>query len=204
MAADTGLAVLHSKGGVWIDGNEAPDSIVVAAGDLIETRPGSIANLDVDGSSVLIQAESVVKFNGDSLTLEHGSISVGTSKLMSVHVDCLRVVPVANEWTQYDVTNVNGTVQVAAHKSDVNIDRGASLRKASSENNASQSATVREGQQASRDVSEACGAATRPGGATSSVNPKWIEIAGGGAGVLVLCLLLCKGASGKNLSPSQP
>jgi hypothetical protein len=204
MAADTGLAVLHSQGGVWIDGSEAPNTIVVTAGDLIETKPGAIANLDVDGSSVLIQAESVVKFNGDSLTLEHGSVSVGTSKLMSVHVDCLRVVPVSNDWTQYDVTNVNATVQVSARKNDVNIDRGASLRKSPPESAASPSATVHEGQEATRDATVACGGATRPGGATSGVNTKWIEIGAGAGGGILLCLLLCKGTSNKNISPSQP
>jgi hypothetical protein len=205
MAADTGLAVLHSKGGVWIDGSEAPDTIVVTAGDLIETKLGAMANLDVDGSSVLIQAESVVKFNGDSLTLEHGSVSVGTSKLMSVHVDCLRVVPVSNERTQYEVTNVNATVQVSARKSDVNIDRGASVRKPPPQGDAAQSATVHEGQQATREATSACGGPVRPGGATSGVNTKWLEIgAAAGGGVVALCLLLCKGTSNKNISPSQP
>ena len=75
----------------------------VVSGDLLETKPGSVANLDAEGSSVLIQPESVVKFQGNYLSLEHGSVSVGTSTSMSVHVNCIKVEPVSRERTQYDV-----------------------------------------------------------------------------------------------------
>jgi len=205
MAADTGSAILHSNGGVWINGSEAPDSTAVVPGDLLETKPGSVANLGTDGSAVLIQPESVVKFNGDSLTLEHGSVSVGTSKSMSVHIDCIRVVPVSNEWTQYDVTDVNGTVQAAARKKDVNIQLAASVRRPSPESAVSQSATVREGEQATRDAAAACGTVKGPSEAARGLNKKWIEVGGGvGGGVILLCLLLCHGKNPPQVSPWQP
>ena len=204
VAAETGSAILRSSGGVWINGSEARDSTAVAPGDLLETKPGSVANLDADGSAVLIQPESVVKFNGDSLTLEHGSVSVGTSKAMSVHVDCIRVVPVSNDWTQYDVTHVNGTVQAAARKKDVNIQLAASVRKPTPES-AIQSASVHEGEQATRDATAACGAVKSPSEAGSSLNSKWIEIgAGAVGGVLLLCILLCRGKNPPQVSPVQP
>jgi hypothetical protein len=203
-AADAGSAIVHSNGGVWVNGAEVADSTTVFSGDVLETKPGFVANLDAEGSSVLIQGESIVKFEANSLTLEHGSVSVGTSTSMSVHVNCIKVEPISNDRTQYDVTDVSGKVQVAANKNDVNITQGGALRKASSEGNSSQSATVHEGQKATRDESTACGAAYRPGGASSGLNTKWIEIGGAGAGVLVLCLLLCKGSGSSNVSPSQP
>jgi hypothetical protein len=202
-AADTGSAVLRSEGGVRVNGFEVAGTTVVFPGDLLETKPGFVANLDAEGSSVLIQPESVVKFQGNYLSLEHGSVSVGTSTSMSVHVNCIKVEPVANERTQYDVTDTSGTVQVAAHKNDVNITQSGALQKASKEGNSSQSATVHEGQQATRDESTACGAALRPGGAGHALNTRWLEIgAGAGGGILLLCLLLCKGST--PISPSQP
>jgi len=67
MAADTGSAILRSTGGVWVNGMEVADSSAVFPGDLLETKPGFIANLDAEGSSILIQGESVVKFQGSSL-----------------------------------------------------------------------------------------------------------------------------------------
>lgn len=204
-AADTGSAVLHSDGGVWVNGFEIAGSTVVFPGDSIETKPGFVANLDAEGSSVLIQSESIVKFQSTFLTLEHGSVSVGTSTSMSVHVNCIKVEPVSTERTQYDVADVNGTVQVAAHKNDVNITQGGALRKESTQSGSSQSATVHEGQQASRDESAACGAAARPGTPSNPTNTKWLEIGGAaGGGVLVLCLLLCRGSKSSNISPSQP
>jgi hypothetical protein len=79
LAADTGSAIVHSNGGVRVTGAEVPDSTTVFAGDLLETKPGFMANLETEGSSVLIQGESVAKFQGNYLPLEHGSVSVGTS-----------------------------------------------------------------------------------------------------------------------------
>lgn len=76
LAADTGSAILHSEGGVWLNGTEISGSTAVFPGDSVETKPGFVANLDAEGSSVLVQGESIVKFQGDSLTLEH----VGASR----------------------------------------------------------------------------------------------------------------------------
>jgi hypothetical protein len=203
-AADTGSAVLRSEGGVWVNGMEVAGSTVVFSGDLIETKPGFVANLDAEGSAVLIQPESVIKFQGTFLTLEHGGVSVGTSTAMSVHMNCIKVEPVSLERTQYDVADSSGTVQVAAHKSDVNITQGG-LQKTAPDSKSSQSATVHEGQQATRDESTACGAAARPGGAVHGLNPRLLEVGGGaGVGVLVLCLLLCKGSKPASVSNEMP
>ena len=208
VAADTGSAVLHSEGGVWVNGSEVAGSTVVFPGDLLETKPGFVANIDDEGSSVLVQPESVVKFQGTFLSLEHGSVSVGTSTSMSVHVSCIKVEPVSSERTQYDVADVSGTVQIAAHKNDVNITVGGvggALQKTNPQSGSALSAVVHEGQQATREESVACGAAPRPGSAGNGLNTKWLEIGGGvGVGVLVLCLLLCKGTGPSSVSPSQP
>jgi hypothetical protein len=205
-AAETGSAVLRSAGGVWVNGSEVAGSTVVFPGDLLETKPGFVANLDAEGSSVLIQPESIINFQGTFLSLEHGSVSVGTSTSMSVHVNCLKVEPVSNDRTQYDVADISGTVKVAAHKNNVNITLGGVLQKASKQGTtSSQPATVHEGEQATRDEATACGLAPRPGGAASGLNTKWVEIgAGAGGGVLLLCILLCKGSGHSSVSPSQP
>jgi hypothetical protein len=204
-AADTGSAILRSAGGVWVNGNEIAGSTTIFSGDSLETKPGFVANLDVEGSSVLIQPESIVKFHGTYLTLEHGSVSVGTSTGMSVHVNCIRVEPLSNDRTQYDVADVTGKVEVAAHKDDVKITQTGSLHKPSAENSASSSSVVHEGQQGSRDESQACGAASPPESPAHGLPTKWIEIGGGaGAGVVVICLLLCKGKQKTNASPSDP
>ncbi|MGB9284136.1 MAG: hypothetical protein WCB59_08965, partial [Candidatus Sulfotelmatobacter sp.] len=54
-AGDTGSAILHSEGGVWLNGMEMSGSAAIFPGDSVETKPGFVANLDAEGSSVLIQ-----------------------------------------------------------------------------------------------------------------------------------------------------
>jgi len=203
-AGDAASAVVHSTGGVWVNGAEVADSTSIFPGDVLETKPGFVAELDAAGSAVLIRPESIVKFEGPSLSLEHGSVSVGTSTSMRVHVNCIRVEPVSNDRTQYDVTDTSGRVHVAASKNDVNITQNA-LRKTSANSASSQSASVHEGEQATRIEATSCGAPARPGTAGSGMNTKWLEIGGGAAGgVLVLCLLLCKSSGQSSVSPSQP
>jgi hypothetical protein len=190
----TGAAILHTQGGVWVNGYEATDSSAVFPGDLLETKAGSPANLSLDGSTVLIQPESVAKLQTNLLELDHGSVFVGTSKSFKVRVNCLTVVPVLNEWTQYEVNNLNGNVQVAARKDDVNVDRGTDRRTPSANPESSHGSTVHETEQKSFDLSGICGAPAQPTGASSSLNPKWIAAGAAGAGLLV-CVLVCRGGS---------
>src|SRR5260370_29415882 len=122
---------------------------------------------------------------------------------MSVVVDCIKVEPVSKERTQYEVTDFNGTVQVAARKSNVNIIQGGALQKTSKESTPSQSATVHEGQQATRHEAAVCGAPPRPGGAASGMNTKGLESGvGGGGSFVVLCLRLCNCSRSTHLCPA--
>lgn len=200
----SGGAILHTQGGVWVNGYEAHDSSAVFAGDIIETKPGSSANLSLEGSTILIAPESVSKFQGDLLELDHGGVSVATSRGFKVRVNCILVVPVLNEWTQYAVTDFNGTVQVAARKLDVNVEHERGRGKEAPEIQPSQQqASVHEGEQKSYGETEVCGAAARPASAMQRISPKWI--AAGAAGAAVLILLLVQGGSPKTpASPSQP
>jgi hypothetical protein len=207
LLGQTASAILHSQGGVWVNGYEARDSSAVFSGDILETRPGFSANLSLEGSAALIQPESVTKFQGDLLELDHGGVAVETSRSFKVRVHCITVTPVSNEWTKYEVANVNGSVEVAARKSDVNVEIEMGHRKPAG-SAASQGGTVHEGEQHSYDESELCGAPGRLTSAASALNPKWIAIGAGaiGSGILICVVLLCP-SSGKSpppLSASRP
>jgi hypothetical protein len=207
--SETGGAILHTQGGVWVNGYEAKDSSAVFPGDLVETKPGSPANLSLDGSTVLIQPESVARLQSNLLELDHGSAFVGTSKSFKVKVNCITTTPVVNQWTQYEVTDVNGNIQVASRKEDVNVERELNRHKPSpltpaSVTDDSHGASVHEGEQKSFDESELCGAPDRIKGASMGLSPKWIAAGAvaGGTGIL-LCVLLCGGGS-KPISSSAP
>lgn len=204
----SGGAILHTNGGVWVNGYEAHDSSAVFPGDVIETKPGASANLSLDGSTVLLAPESVGKFQSDLLELDHGIVSVVTSKSFKVRVNCIRVIPVLNDWTQYVVTDLNGSVQVNAQKKDVNVEHEQNHGKLTPEKEAAEHehASVHEGEQKSYDESETCGAATPPSSPLSGISPKWIAAGAAGAGLLLCTLLHCFGGSGSNpeVSPSKP
>jgi hypothetical protein len=198
-------AILHTDGGVWVNGYEAHDSSAIFPGDLVETKPNASANLVLDGSTVLLAPETVGKFQGDLFELNHGVVSVVTTKSFKVRVNCIHVVPTANEWTQYVVSDLNGSVQVSAKKLDVNVEREQGRGKPTVEGDASQHASVHEGEQKSYDESEICGAPPQPSSATSGISPKWIATigGGGGGGILLICLVLhCFGGSQPSPKPS--
>jgi hypothetical protein len=123
---------------------------------------------------------------------------------MQVQVNCLTVVPVSTEWTQYEVTDVTGRVLVAAHKNDVKINREGGLAKLSKDPETASGAIVHEGEQNTREESVVCGAPPGPATAGNPLNPKWIAAgAAGGSGILIL-LLLHGGPSKPPVSFSKP
>lgn len=196
-----GGAILHSEGGVWVNGYEAHDSSAVFPGDLIETKPGASANLSVEGSTILLAPESVGKYENNIFELDHGVVSVVTTTSFKVRVNCIRVVPVENDWTKYVVADLNRTVQVSAQKKDVNVEHDQWRVKPTPENQAPQRASVHEGEQKSYDESEVCGAATPPTSPISGISPKWIAAGAGGAGLMLCVLLHCFGGGGGNKTP---
>jgi hypothetical protein len=196
LSAQTPSAIVHTQGGVWVNGYEAKDSSAVFSGDVIETRPDFSATLNLEGSSVSVQPESVVKFQGDAVELDHGSVSVESSTSFKVLVHCITVVPVANEWTQYEVVDLNGSVQVSARTKDVNVKWQRTGLKPSIPSAGAQQeqGSVHQGEQKKYDESEACGVPSRPNPGALP-NPKWIAAGAAGAGVLIWIVI--HGGGGK-------
>jgi hypothetical protein len=208
LPAQAGGAILHSDGGVWVNGYEAHDSSAVFPGDVIETKPGASANLVLDGSTVLLAPESVGKFQNDVFELDHGVVSVVTAKSYKVRVNCIRVIPVQDQWTQYVVSDLNRSVQVSAKKLDVNVEHERGRGKPTPETEATQRASVHEGEQKNYEENEICGAPAPPNGPLNGISPKWIAGGAAGAGLLLCVLLHCFGGSGggtqSQVSPSSP
>ncbi len=207
LSQDT-AAILRSNGvGVMVNKYPAPASIAVFDHDLIETQKNAKARIEARGSTADIHADSIVQFDGNELVLDHGSVSVNTSRGMRVRIGCLTVTPVnQDEWTQYDVIDVDGKVTVSALKDDVYIDAHSNNPKDAKQSGHSDRAIVREREQKSRE--EKCGAADlkTPGaiaGRGAIMNSPW-AIGAGVAGVgAALCFgLLCQGDD--PISPTKP
>ncbi len=186
-----------------MNGSEAVDSSPVFPGDRVEARPGFVADLDMEGSSVLIQPESILKFQGTYIELEHGSISVGTSASIGVHVSCLQVEPISSERTEYEVADRTGTVEVKAVKNDLKFTESGALKKTSKPEGPAPSEILHAGEEQSRQESS-CGRGPEAPKAGSAFPTKWVAIGGGVAGGIALCLVFCKGSSSPAASQSEP
>jgi hypothetical protein len=180
MAADSGAAMLYAKGTAWLNGSTIPHSSAIFPGDLVQTKPDSVANINAPGSSVTILSDSLVTFEGDAVSVEHGRVTVATSKGMSTHSGDVTVAPASNAWTEFEVNDVNGRVQIVARKGDVSISDG------------SQTSTLPQGQQTTRDSNKkkrTAGAAPAAAGAVLD-SPYAIGIGTAAVGGLVTWVLL--------------
>jgi hypothetical protein len=120
-AADSGAAMLYSDGAAWLNGGHVPKSSAIFAGDLVQTGADSAANIHAPGSSITVLGESLVQFEGTALKLEHGGVSVATSKGVMAIAGDVRVAPASNAWTEFNVIDTDGTVRIAARKGDLTI-----------------------------------------------------------------------------------
>jgi hypothetical protein len=120
-AADSGAAMLYADGAAWLNGSHVPKSSAIFAGDLLQTRSDSAANIHAPGSSITVLGDSLVQFEGASLKLEHGGVSVSTSKGVATNAGDVRVAPATSQWTEFNVTDTDGTVRIAARKGDLTV-----------------------------------------------------------------------------------
>lgn len=120
-AADSGAAMLYANGAAWLNGSHVPSSSAIFTGDLVQTRSDSAANIHAPGSSITVLGDSLVQFEGTSLKVEHGGVSVSTSKGVATTAGDVRVAPVSNAWTEFNVTDIDGTVRIAARKGDLTV-----------------------------------------------------------------------------------
>jgi hypothetical protein len=121
MAADSRAAMLHTNGTAWLNGSVIPKASAIFPGDLVQTRPDSVANINASGSSVAVLSDSLVTFEGEGMAVDHGSVTIATSKRMIARAGDVKVAPVGDAWTEFQVSQVDGKVQIIARKGDVSI-----------------------------------------------------------------------------------
>jgi hypothetical protein len=194
-----------SSGAVLLNRNPAPASSALFSDDYIETQKDALARIEASGSAADINPETILEFEGDELVLEHGSISVNTSRRMRVRVGCLIIEPVGDDWTHYEVVDVDGKVNVSALKHDVNINERSKNLERVSKRGHSDRVTVREGQQKTRD--DKCAAAEPqshgPIAAEAAIlNSIQAKVLGGAAVAALTCWALCHGDD--PVSPKDP
>lgn len=156
-AADSAAAMLYTNGTAWINGGTIPKSSAIFAGDLVETKSDSVANIKSSGTSVLVLSDSFIQYQGSAVKLEHGGMNVATSKGMGAQIGGLKVVPAAGAWTEFEVHDTDGSVRIIARKGDLTLI------------DASGTSTLSEGQETTRDETNEKGKKKKDRGAGGAV-----------------------------------
>jgi hypothetical protein len=120
-AAEQPAAMLYTHGTALLNGSTIAASSAIFSGDLVETNGSSAANINALGSIVLVLNDSLVRYQGQAVNLEHGGVSVSTSKLLATRAGTVVVSPAAGVWTEFEVRDVDGRVEIAARKGDLTI-----------------------------------------------------------------------------------
>jgi hypothetical protein len=202
IAADSGAAMLYADGAAWLNGSHVPKSSAIFSGDLVQTRSDSAANIHAPGSSVTVLGDSLVEFEGASLKVEHGGVAVSTSKGMATTAGDVRVAPASNAWTEFNVTDTDGTVRIAARKGDLTItdDQGTTTLQQGQETTRDEQSDQNDKGKKKNNRKQGVGAAPAAGGGVLN-SP--IAIGVGGAAILgVTIWVLVK--SDNPVSPSVP
>src|SRR6267378_5029094 len=120
-AADRPTAMVYSHGTALLNGHSIARSSAIFVGDLVQTNADSAANINASGSIVLVLNDSLVQYQDQAVKLEHGGITISTSKLLGTRAGDITVSPAASVWTEFEVTDVDGRVHIAARKGDLTI-----------------------------------------------------------------------------------
>jgi len=139
-SGDSAAAMLYTSGSAWLNGSAVPKSAAVFQGDLLQTKGDSTANIQANGSSVMVLADSLVKFEGPAIEIEHGGVRVTTSRGMEARAGDVTIRPTGTAWTEFQVVDVDGQVQIAANKGDLTVQDAQGT-----------TTTVTQGQQTTKD-----------------------------------------------------
>jgi hypothetical protein len=193
-ATDSDAAMLYTKGTAYLNGGEAPASSAIFPGDIVQTQTQSFVNINASGSNAMIYPESVVKFEGKTISLEHGRINVVTSQAMAVRAGDVIVTPASSAGGEYEVEDLDCSVKITAKRGDVIIDDGSAT-------------TLPQGQDTKRDESRnrkhrGCGGGAIPAGQGSVLNSTAARV--GTAAIIGGVLTWVFLQDDEPLSPSSP
>jgi hypothetical protein len=177
-AADQSPAMLYSHGSALLNGVNIPRSSAIFPGDLVQTTKDSVANINATGSTVLVLNESLVQYQGSTVKLEHGGVTVSTSKSLATRAEDVTVSPASGALTEFEVRDVDGTVRIMARKGDLTI-----------RDDSGTTSTLPQGQETTREEKKQGGGAAPAAGGGVLDSPVAIGIATGvivGVGAWVL------------------
>lgn len=123
--AGTTAAILMGTGDVQVNGEQvAAHSSTVFSGDRIQTAANGSALLKSPKGLVSIGADSLVKYQEDSVTLEHGVVALTVGKGLEARLGNLVVSTDPEHSAKFQLLNANGVERIWAIEGSLNITDG--------------------------------------------------------------------------------
>jgi hypothetical protein len=163
-AADSDAAMLYTHGAAWVNGVHVPRfSSAIFSGDLLQTRSDTVADINESGSTITVLADSLVEFQPATLHIEHGGVTVSTSREVATVAGDVNVKPASSAWTEFNVVDVDGTVRIAARKGSLNITYGKEVFTLAQGQETTRDESAPDSKSAGKNSKKKSGAGTSPG-----------------------------------------
>ncbi len=186
----TRAAVLHASGKVQVNGAGSRPITTLFSGDSVQTDGNSVANIIAGGSSVLIMPNASVKFLGNAMEVDQGTVAIATSAGMSAQVDGLTVTPASQKLSKFEVADGEDSVLIAARQGNVAVSDGQ------------QTSTVPQDSQTTRKKKKKAAGAEPAAKGGAFPAKKVALIAGTAAAIAVTGIVLANTGGKKCVSPS--
>lgn len=125
--AESRAALAVASGMAALNGTALSHSTTIFVGDQLETSTNSAVTISLNGTTVLIGANSRMHYFGESVALHSGSMQVSTSKGMKLQTDTVTIEPNKTE-AKFRVDRGTKTVQVAALAGELKVFNGEETR----------------------------------------------------------------------------
>jgi ferric-dicitrate binding protein FerR (iron transport regulator) len=119
MLAETNGAILRASGPAMLNGAVVNRNAAVLKGDVVSATSVPVS-LTSNGNTVDLPANSSVKFEGSSISLQTGHAVVRTSSGMTAKIETINVAP-SSKSARYEVAKQDGKVIIAALTGSVDI-----------------------------------------------------------------------------------
>src|SRR5215469_9476473 len=123
LMADRPTAMLVASRTVRLNGTVLPQSTSVFTGDVIDTAVNSVGSVSRSGSSVVVDPDSSVRYQDDSVSVLRGMARVQTSKGMAAHAGPISVIPVNGD-ALFDVRTDGKTALIASRQGTLTLTDG--------------------------------------------------------------------------------
>jgi len=114
LMAETGNTMLYASGNVTLNGKEVARSASVATGDRIETAGTTATAVSQDGSKVIVNPYSAIRYRSAGVDVVKGTAAISTTDGLPAQAAQITVTP-KDKAATYEIARLNNNVVITSH-----------------------------------------------------------------------------------------